>query len=175
MTFRDVAAPIRSIPIAVFAGFILFVMGALSILSINIFGYELGFGFVPLLVLLIWPRRANEIVSLILVFLAGIFTDWGTAGAIGQSSLVYIVTWALFRPELRVEPYAIRSLIIIWGLIGLLVSALILGTGLFIYRVVPDVQSLFLQFILASLIIPIFLLLRFWIVSRFINRDEWMP
>ena len=92
-----------------------------------------------------------------------------------RSSLVYIVTWALFRPELRVEPYAIRSLIIIWGLIGLLVSALILGTGLFIYRVVPDVQSLFLQFILASLIIPIFLILRFWIVSRFINRDEWRP
>ncbi len=175
MSFRDVSVPNRSVPIAVIAGLCLAMAGALSVLSISVFSQTFGFGFLPLIVLLIWPRRANEIASLITIFIAGIFTDWGTAGAIGQSSLLYTCIWMLFRPEIRIDPYVFRRLIIVWVLIGVFSILLLSSSGLFIYRVLPDFRSFLTQFILATVLLPIVLSIRYWIFIRFVSRDEWRP
>ena len=173
MTFRDVSVSNRSIPIALLAGLCLAVAGALSILSIRGFGQTFSFGFIPLLVLLIWPTRSNEIASLAIIFIAGVFTDWGTAGAIGQSSLIYICIWMLFRPEIRVDPYVFRRLFIVWVLIGIFSVILLSVTGVFIYRIAPDFKSFLTQFILATVFLPIVLGLRYWINARFFSREDW--
>lgn len=173
MSFRDVKTPTRSLPAALIAGVFLILAGAFSIVSINVLGKSASLGFLPLIVLVLWPRRANEMASIILIFLAGLFTDWAVGGVVGQSTLIFTIVWIFFRPEMREEPYAFLSLFIIWVLISLLAAALISAAGWFVYRVTPDIMALILQFSVATVMLPCFLLLRRWIAQLYGNGDEW--
>jgi len=163
MTFRDVSAPIRSIWPAVFASLGLLLAGALSVISVSLFGQVASFAFLPLIVLAIWPRRANELASIAFIFLAGLFTDWASGGVPGQWVLVYTLVWMLFRPEMRDQPYAILRFIVIWILICGFATIILSLSGWVIYRVLPDFSAFAFQFVAASLPLPIILLLRHWL------------
>lgn len=173
MTFRESAVPIRSVWPAIFAGFALFLAGALSILSVRVLGLTAGFGFLPLTILAIWPRRASELASVILVFLAGIFTDWATGGVVGQWALTFTLVWMLFRPELREQPYAAVKLMLVWGLICGFAVLLLSISGWVVYRILPDPTSFALQILMATLLLPLVLLLRRWLAHLFGDADEW--
>jgi len=173
MSFRDMSTPLRSLPAAIIAGVFLILAGAFSIVSVNVLGKSVSFGFLPLIVLVLWPRRASEMASIVMIFLAGLFTDWAVGGVIGQSTLIFTIVWMIFRPEMREDPYALFSLLIVWVLIGLLASALIIAAGWFVYRVKPDLVALILQFSLATIMLPCVLLLRRWVTRFYGNGDEW--
>jgi len=173
MNFRHSSIVTRSIPAAMLAGLCLLLAGALSIVSVNIFGQIANFAFLPLIIILLWPRRASEIGSLIVIFIAGLFADWAIGGIIGQSSLIFTIVWMIFRPEMREDPYGFLRLIFIWCLVCILASALISLAGWFVYRVSPDIMAFCLQFFIATLILPFIFVLRRWTALRFAGGDEW--
>lgn len=173
MTYLNVQAPVRKIWPAIIAGLALFMAGALSISGINMFDARLGFGFVPLLVLAIWPRQANTLVSLALVFFAGIFTDWATGGLMGQWSLIFVLVWGLMRPELRNAPFAPLGLGLIWLAICGLALLIISMSGLFVYGIWPDIAALGRQIIIATALLPFVMLLRRGLAMRFNDNEDW--
>lgn len=173
MTYLDVQAPTRNISSSIVAGLALIIAGALSIAGLNVFGARVGFGFIPLLVLAIWPRRANTLISLGFVFVAGLFADWSTGGITGQWALVFVLVWGFLRPELRSSPFAPFGLFCVWlATCGLALVVLSLS-GYFVFGILPDFAALGRQMILASLLLPLFLLLRSGLVKRFSDNEDW--
>jgi len=173
MSYYNLATPIRKIGPAISAGIALFFSGALSISGLNLFGSYIAFAFVPLTVLIIWPRRAHALLSIAIIFLAGIFTDWATGGLFGQWALTFIVVWALLRPELRSSPYAVLSLLFVWFIACALAALVVSVSGWFVYNTVPDLRSLGRQAVLATFILPLVLLLRFGVATLLGDNDDW--
>ena len=173
MTYYEMRAPIYKKLPAVIAGIALFLAGAVSIGGLNLFGGYFGFGFLPLLVLAIWPRHANSLLSLAFVFAAGLFTDWATGNILGQWALVFSLVWGVLRPELRSTPYSPIGISLIWLATCGLALVLLTISGWFVFRILPDFVSLGRQMILASLLLPLVLLLRHSLAKRFSERDEW--
>lgn len=173
MTYLDTQAPIRRIWPAVVAGISLLVASALSVGGLNVFGAFVSFGFLPLVIIAIWPRQANALLSLLFLFWAGIFTDWATASIIGQWALVYVVIWGVLRPELRSAPFSPASLLIFWSATCGLSVVLLSVTGWFVYGVRPDLGALGRQAILATLVLPVIALMRGVVSRRFSDNEEW--
>ena len=173
MSYYTAQTPIRKIAPVISAGFALFLACALSISGLNAFGFYWGLGLLPLLVIAVWPRRANTVLSLLAIFLAGIFTDWAVGGIFGQSALVYTVIWGFLRPELRSSPYAPFGLFFVWLLTCLVALVLISVSGWFVSGVLPDLASLGRQIIIATLLLPIIVLLRLLIAKRIGDHEEW--
>lgn len=173
MTFMDVQTQNRRVFPAIVAGVALLIAASLSIAGLNMFGARIGFGFIPLLVLAIWPRRANTLFSLLLVFLAGLFTDWATGGITGQWALVFVLVWGFLRPELRSSPFALIGLFLVWlATCGLALVVLALS-GYFVFGILPDFAALGRQMILATFLLPLFLLLRHGFAMRFSDSEDW--
>jgi hypothetical protein len=173
MTFYEMRAPVRKVLPAIVAGVALFLSSALSIGGVNLFGAYFGFGFIPLLVLTIWPRHANTGVSLLLVFLAGLFTDWGTGGIIGQWTLVYLVIWGFLRPELRAAPFSLSGLLLAWVAICGITFILIILSGWFVFGIMPDFATLGRQIVFASMMLPMALLSRYIFAKRISENEAW--
>lgn len=173
MTYFEMRAPVRKVLPALIAGVALILSGALSIGGVNMFGAYFGFSFVPLLVLTIWPRHANTGVSLIFVFLAGLFTDWGTGGIIGQWALVFLVIWGLLRPELRGLPFSPIGLLTAWIAICGLSFILLSVSGWFVFGVMPDFAALGRQAVSATLLLPVALLMRYIFAKRIGENEAW--
>jgi len=173
MTYLDVQAPQRKFLPALLAGLALFLAGALSVAGINLFGVRTGFGFVPLLVLAVWPRHANTLISLALVFFAGLFTDWGTGGIYGQWALAFVLVWGFFRPEHRGSPFAPQGLFFVWLAICGLAMVVIALSGYFVFGIFPDFAVLGRQMILATICLPAVMLLRRALAVRFSDGEDW--
>lgn len=173
MTYLDTHTPIRRIWPAIAAGFALFFAGALSVGGLNVFGAYVGFGFLPLVILTIWPRQANTLLSILFVFMAGIFTDWATGSVLGQWALVYTVIWGVLRPELRSAPFAPASLFIFWIATCGLAIALISLSGWFVFGVPPDISAFGRQMLLATIALPLIVLLRGVLSRRLSDGEDW--
>lgn len=173
MTYLDVKAPTRKVWPALIAGLALFIAGAASIAGVRLFGVRVGFGFVPLLVLAIWPRRAHALISIVLVFSAGLFTDWATGGVVGQWALVFVLIWGFLRPELRGSPFAPIGLFLIWLATCGLALVVLSMSGYFVFGILPDLAPLGHQMIFATLLLPLLLLLRRGLEMRFSDTEDW--
>lgn len=173
MTYYEMHTRIRRKLPAILAGIALFIASAFSIGWINMFGLRFEFGFLPLIVIAMWPRNAVSLLSLAVVFAAGLFTDWATGGILGRWALVYSVIWGVMRPELRESPYAPARLLLMWfatcGLAVILMSV----TGWFVKGILPDFAYFGRQIIFATLVFPGMLLLRHSIAKRVRERDDW--
>ncbi|MEP3653533.1 MAG: hypothetical protein ABJO36_01440 [Litorimonas sp.] len=173
MTFMDVQTQNRKVLPAIVAGVALLIAASSSIAGLNMFGARIGFGFIPLLVLAIWPRRANTLISLPLVFLAGLFTDWATGGITGQWALLFVLVWGFLRPELRSSPFAPISLCLVWLATCGLAIVVLSASGYFVFGLWPDFAALGRQMIFATVLLPLFLLLRHGLALRFSDSEDW--
>jgi len=160
MTFLDVQTPQRKTFPALSAGLSLFLASAFSIAGMNLFGVWMSFGFFPLLVLSMWPRQANTLISLTLVFLLGLFTDWASGAILGQWALVFVLVWGFLRPDMRNSPYAPLRFILAWLTICGLALVVISVAGYFVFGIFPDFKVLGRQIIMATICLPFILLLR---------------
>lgn len=173
MTYFDMQGPIRKTLPAIIAGVALFLAAVISVSGINVLGYYFGFGFIPLIVIYLWPRLANTLLSLLIIFMAGIFTDWGTDGIIGQWSLVFCATWGFLRPELRNDPFAPLRLLSIWFATCGLALVLVSLSGFFVYGILPDIASIGRQIICATICLPLVILFRHLVSKRMSEADPW--
>ena len=173
MSYLGAHTPTRKIWPAIVAGVALFIAAASSIAGVNLFGARLGFGFIPLVVLVIWPRRANRLVSLTFVFFAGLFMDWATGGVDGQWALIFVFVWGYLRPELRSAPFSPITLLSVW-LAACGVALLLLSlSGYFVVRILPDFAVIGRQILFATCLLPIFLLLRHGLAVRVGDSEDW--
>lgn len=173
MTYYDMQGPVQKTLPAIVAGIALFLAGAISIGGVHALGHYMGFGLVPLIVIAIWPRHANEIVSLVFVFLAGLFTDWATGGVLGQWALVFCAAWGVCRPSLRSSAFAPVGFVLIWLAMCAMAVLLISLSGWFVFGVFPDFAAMGRQVVLASLCLPLALVIRHWVGSRIGENDAW--
>lgn len=173
MSYLGTQAPNRPILPAIIAGVALILAGAFSVGGVNAFDFRFGFGFFPLIVIAIWPRQAHSLVSLLLIFFAGVFTDWATGGIVGQHALILTVIWGVMRPELRSGPYALLSFLPIWVAACGLAIVLYALTGRFVYGVWPDYYVFVREMLAATVLIPIILLLRARLAVVFSDGEEW--
>ena len=173
MTYLNLQSPSRKIWPTIVAALALFIAAAASISGLNLFGAWLGFGFLPLVVLVIWPRRANRLISLALVFSAGLFTDWATGGIDGQWALIFVLIWGFLRPELRSSPFSPITLFLVWlATCGLALAVLTLS-GYFVVGILPDFAAIGRQAIFATCLLPVFLLLRHGLAMRVNDNEDW--
>lgn len=173
MRYLSGHTPTRKIWPTLVAGLALFIAAAISISGLNIFGAWVGFGFIPLVVLVIWPRRANRLVSLAIVFSAGLFMDWATGGMDGQWALIFVLIWGYLRPELRSTPFSPMTLLSVWlAACGLALIVLSL-TGYLVVRILPDFAVIGRQALFASCLLPVFLLLRHGLATRVHDSEDW--
>lgn len=173
MTYLGVQIAIKRKRPAFIAGAALFLTSAMSISGFNIFESRFGFEFLPLLVLLIWPRRAHTVLSLIIVWSAGLFTDWATGDITGQWALIFILIWGFLRPEMRRDPFAPVSLFFVWLLICLIAILVSSVSGYFIHGIMPDLSPLGRQMSLATLVLPVILILRRAVIVRLKDFEDW--
>lgn len=173
MSYLSAQTPNRKIWPTIVAGLALLIAVASSIAGLNLFGAWVGFGFIPLVILVIWPRRANRLVSLALVFFAGLFMDWATGGVDGQWALVFVVVWGFLRPELRSAPFSPVTLLSVWFAACGLALIILSLTGYFVIRVMPDFAVIGRQILLATCLLPLFLLLRQGLAMRAGDSEDW--
>jgi len=96
---------------------------AISVLSLNIFGQTVSFVFLPLIGICLWPRTERVVISIIAILFFGLLLDLLWAGPLGLWALIFLTTFALFRPHLRPKPHSFSSAFLQW--LGVLVFALI--------------------------------------------------
>jgi cell shape-determining protein MreD len=145
----------------------------MSVLSLNVFNTSAGFGFVPLLVILLWPRRANGPISVAGVFIAGLFTDWATGGVLGQWALIYVLGFALLRPEIRNMPFAFLRALLAWFVLAGLAAVLLYASGQFVFGVPADVVAILRQILLATAILPFLLIIRNRLAGATGSSEQW--
>ena len=173
MTFLSMNSPVKRIGPAFIAGAALFFVAAISFAGLHLFGHRFGFGFLPLLVLVAWPKRANTLVSFAIVFLAGLFTDWATGDIRGQWALIFILVWGYLRPEMRSASSTPVGLFLVWLLVCVVAVLSLSFAGYFVYGVRPDLAPMVRQMILATLMLPILMLLRRAVLLRLSESDGW--
>ena len=173
MTFLNMNSPVKRIGPAFIAGAALFLVATVSFAGLHLFGHRFGFGFLPLLVLVIWPKRANTLVSFAIVFLAGLFTDWATGDIRGQWTLIFILVWGYFRPEMRNASSTPVGLFLIWLLVCVVAVVGLSLVGYFVYGVRPNLAPMGRQMILATFMLPLLMLLRRAVQVRLNESDRW--
>jgi len=101
---------------------------AISVLSLNIFGQTVSFVFLPLIGICLWPRTERVVISIIAILFFGLLLDLLWAGPLGLWALIFLTTFALFRPHLRPKPHSFSSAFLQW--LGVRLLDLIFWDGL---------------------------------------------
>ena len=132
----------------------LFLLVVISVLNVNIAGRAIGFIFLPLMGVCLWPRTDNAVISIIAIFLLGLLVDLLSAGPLGLWSLIFLTVFTIFRPHMRLRPHSFNSALIQWLII--LVFALIASylLGWFAQKSPPDIIAIIFQAIAALLLFP---------------------
>lgn len=153
------------------AAFALLLTGLISAVDIRLFGQSWPLTWLPFAVVALWPRKVGVIPSSLLLFIGGLWIDWTTLGAPGQWPLVFLLTYAIIRPDIRgsargYAPGLMRFILAL--LIG--VPVLIL-TGWAVYDVWPDIRVLLRGVFMAFLVVPIMIYFRDGLADRMSGDD----
>ena len=120
------------------AAFALLIIGLISAVDVRLFDESWPLTWLPFVVVALWPRRVSVWSSGILLLIGGLWVDWTTWGAPGQWPLVFLLTHALIRPDIRSDARGLgvgMTRFMIALLVG--VPVLIL-TGWVVYESWPD-------------------------------------
>jgi len=151
---------------------LLLVLTVLSVLSIDIFGRNVSFLFLPLMAVFLWPRVGTPIASIVFILLFGLLLDILSAGPLGLWALIFLSVFALFQPHMRLKPQTFASAYKMWFLVlaFALVAAYLLG-WLSVNRQ-PDVWTLVYQGAASVILFPLVYGLRHLGKSLFSDSDR---
>jgi len=172
MAFVTPATTTRVLPVLL-AFLALVLAGALSLLTINVWQRGVTFYLLPLLVVALWPRGVSGVLSVVSLFIGGLWLDWVTQGASGHWSLIFLIYYAVMRPHQHPPSLSFGAAFLSWGVAVLLGLAALGLTGRGLYGIWPDWAQLVWQAGLATLFLPILWGIRV-VVGRLISDpDEW--
>jgi len=86
---------------ALMAGGAGFVLVILSTLSLRMGRFETSFIYIPLVAVIMWPRQASRVMTSVMLFLMGMLLDILSAGPVGLWAMIYMISYAIIRPDLR--------------------------------------------------------------------------
>ncbi|MEM7729215.1 MAG: hypothetical protein AAF311_08055 [Pseudomonadota bacterium] len=153
------------------AAFALLVTGLFSVVDVRLFGESWPLTWLPFAVVALWPRQVSVWPTGLLLLLGGLWVDWTSWGAPGQWPLVFLLTYAVIRPNAR---SATRGLLA--GLSRFAVALLIgvpvfLGTGWIVYGSFPDWAVLARGLVATFLLLPFLILVRDGLAGRMSEDD----
>lgn len=127
--------------------------------------------WLPFSIVALWPRQVAALPSAILLLLGGLWVDWTTLGATGQWASVFLITYAVVRPDLAESVRGMVSGLARTGqalLIGLPVLVL---TGRVVYGLWPDVMALSRGLLVLLLLLPLIIVIRDLFAGRLSRND----
>lgn len=150
-------------------GLTLFLLTLLGCLHINIFGQSIALTFLPVIGVCLWPRFSNPTGSILLLLVFGILLDFLTFEPLGMRSLVYLIIFTVFRPDLRLKDFRFNMAFAYW--MGAIVLSLILSyfLGWFGHSTRPQWGELLLQGLMATFLFPLVYSVRY--VFKTLVRD----
>lgn len=92
---------LKSRSFALQGAFFTLLLTLFGIQSLDLFGLNFTLIFVPIISIYLWPRSADPIYSYIGLFIVGIWFDFIKGGALGVFSLIFLVSFLIFRPHKR--------------------------------------------------------------------------
>ena len=90
-------------------GLFLLILTVLSVLSVTVFGRTVNFVFLPVMAIFLWPRVENSIGSIVIILIFGLLLDIISAGPLGLWPLIFLATFAIFRPHRRMKPRTLKA------------------------------------------------------------------
>ncbi len=153
------------------AAFALLIIGLISAVDVRLFDESWPLTWLPFVVVALWPRRVSVWPSGILLLVGGLWVDWTTWGAPGQWPLVFLLTYALIRPDIRSDARGLgvgMTRFMIALLVG--VPVLIL-TGWVVYGSWPDWGVLGRGIVVATVMAPVIVFLRDQLADRMTRGD----
>ena len=153
------------------AGIALLLGGLVAPLHITLLGASWPLIWVPFAVVAMWPGRASALPSALMLLLGGLWVDWATLGPMGQWSLVYLVTYAVMRPDTS-ESGRGMAVQVARAVPALLVALPVLAlTGRFVYGVWPEWTVVARGIVVFALSVPVLALGREIFASRLSGDD----
>ena len=170
MTFVN-QTPVRRNGHLVPAALALAAAGLLCVLHLRLFGSSWPLLWLPVTVVALWPSRVGPVLSAVALVAGGLWVDFATLGAPGQWPLVFLMIYAIIRPDQRPAPDGFVS-----GLsrvaVALILAVVVIGvTGRVVYGVWPDVTSVGRGVLVAMLLSPLVILGRA-AATRAVSGDD---
>lgn len=159
-----------NIPHAVYGFLITLVMIIFGLITLHIFNVTISLIWLPLMSVFLWPRFAAPIVSIFLIFIAGLFQDILNAQTLGFSSILFLLTYIFLRPQLDFDNLGFTTLWTRFGGVIALTIGLILLFKLFGASV--SISHFPMQVLLTLLLFPVFLGFRNTIGNIFFPTDR---
>lgn len=153
------------------AALALLIAGLISALDIRFFGSTWPLTWIPFAAVALWPRRVGVWPSSLLLFIGGLWVDWTTWGVPGQWPVVFLLTYALIRPDIREGARGLAAgmtRFILALCVGLPVFIL---TGWAIYEVWPDWELLGRGVAVAFIVAPLMIFIRDRLAIRMSQDD----
>lgn len=141
------------------------ILCCLSQLNFVVAGGNWTFAFLPCVGIFLWPKGANSTVSLVSMFVLGLFQDHISFGPIGLWPLIWTTFFLIYRPEARSRNYALLAM---WGrsVIGIvIVMGLHFLLGSFVFNQLPDGKIILMSGLTAIALFP-----AVWAVQRQVFR-----
>lgn len=153
------------------AAFALIITGLISAVDVRLFDESWPLTWLPFVVVALWPRRVGVWPSGILLLVGGLWVDWTTWGAPGQWPLVFLLTYALIRPDIRNAARGLGAGMTRFMLALMVGVPVLILTGWVVYESWPDWGSLGRGIVVATIIAPLIVGLRDRLASR-MTRDD---
>lgn len=151
---------------------LLLVLTALSVLSVDVFGRNISFLFLPLIAVFLWPHVETPIYSIVFILLFGLLLDILSAGPLGLWALIFLSVFALFRPHKRLKTLTFTSAYQIWFAVLLFACVTAYLLGWFAISRQPDIWALLYQAAAAAILFPFVYGLRHLASSLFSDPDR---
>lgn len=155
---------------AVFGFLITIILSIVGLLSFHISKVDISLIWLPLMGVYLWPRFAAPIISVVLIFIAGLLHDILNAQSLGFTSILFLLVYIFLRPRLSFENSGRSSLWLRFGaVIGLTIFLILLfkllGSNI-------SISNFPMQILVTLLLFPVFLGVRNMLSHIFIPTDR---
>lgn len=159
-------APIQRNERLIPAAFALLLVGLLSVIEVRLFGQSWPLTWMPFAIVALWPRQVGVWPSGLLLLLGGLWLDWTSWGAPGQWPLVFLLTYALIRPDIRGSARGFGAGMTRFALALLVGVPVLILTGWAVYEAWPDWGTLGRGLVMTTCLMPILIYLRDTLANR---------
>lgn len=153
------------------AAFALVLMGLICVVDIRLFNQSWPLTWLPFTIVALWPRRVGALQTGLLLLVGGLWVDWTTWGAPGQWPLVFLLTYALIRPDINDAARGLGPGMKRFTLALLIGVPVLIATGWVVYESWPDWAVLGRGILMATLTAPIIILVRDGVAARMSQDD----
>jgi len=167
----DAVTPGKARSHALQAGIGLLLLALLSTVNFNLFGLSISFLFVPLVLVYLWPKSADDLITYLALFICGLFLDLLTGGYPGMWPLIFILGLVFLRPNLMN-----REAVFFVSWIGYIFWALVLALVFLLLDFWAkgniEMKTLTLQLLVSVLVFPAIYMARVFVRGIVIDEDE---